>query len=497
MRLKQMLNSGWIDIPDKYLFEDIKSLPSFEVVEGKNVVKYQDITQEIFDKLYFNSDDSYKQYLIKPVERFGRYVTKKNSFSYMIGMNVEPLITKEIADDILSINISTIWHIPEQYITQEIATKAVNTSPFLISFIPARFQTIEIQKKVIDDNSFNLSLINPTVLKEEMIYYAINKDNKRILGSVPKERRTYDVCNYAVERYGEALRYVPNNLKTKELCIKAIKKSEKVIYHVPLELLTEDFIKELNDQGVIIPLKRLGYVRECLEVNRKLDEEVLEEEKVETSEEELKLDEESANIRLDSIPELLTADALKLLNNKEIYTVGDLLEKSQNPEFSGEFIKGKLIREVRGVINLLKCKYLNIDPLIDIYSDDKIFLGFWTSSIGICSRTDRAFAIHGITPKKFYEMMHSKFAIDQLYKIPNIGDRAVSEIMFKGGIIADFYDKKKQRREVATEDETIDDLNNELKQIKEEIEKLNKKTDMIIAKIQKKLLENNKGGISR
>ena len=64
------------------------------------------------------------------------------------------LITQEVADDILGINIRTIWLIPHKFITKEIADKAMDTDPLLIQFVPAKYQTPEYQKRqLISDQS--------------------------------------------------------------------------------------------------------------------------------------------------------------------------------------------------------------------------------------------------------------------------------------------------------------------------------------------------------
>ena len=91
--------------------------------------------------------------------------------------------------------------------------------------------------------------------------------------------------------------------------------------------------------------------------------------------------------------------------------------------------------------------------------------------------------------------MHNPDEQSSLYRIRTVGESTVQEIIYKTTIVTDFYDKKEKKQETATEDETIVSLNEELAQVRAEIQRLNARTDEILAKIQEKMLEKNKGGV--
>ena len=91
--------------------------------------------------------------------------------------------------------------------------------------------------------------------------------------------------------------------------------------------------------------------------------------------------------------------------------------------------------------------------------------------------------------------MHDPNGESKLHRIRQAGDTMVQEIMFKTTIVTDFYDKKEKKVETSTEDETIEALREELAEVRTEIQRLNARTDEILAKIQEKMVEKDKGGV--
>lgn len=56
--------------------------------------------------------------------------------------------------------------------------------------------------------------------------------------TLPLERRTEVVCNYAVESDGENIRYVPRYMRTEKLCYTAVRNWDYALDYVPEELKT-------------------------------------------------------------------------------------------------------------------------------------------------------------------------------------------------------------------------------------------------------------------
>ena len=475
-------------VPKEYMTSDmINSLGELKNLSLRNV-EYEKLTPELFKKIYFNCDEEHKLSLLEPAPT---YRTGRTN-------GVMTLMTQEVADDILGIDIRTIWNIPHKFITKEIANKAMDADPLLMQYIPAEYQTPEYQKKAIDTSPDYLSLIDPSVVTDEMIYYALSKRGT-VLGSVPKEKRTFEVCEYAISRYGGALRNTPDNVKNAELCFKAVVKDPSIIKYVPVEFLTQEFVDSLNNAGVVIPMRNRGYVNECLTAHKKLEQQQLDFEETVSATPKLEINPNYSSIRLESIAGLLTEASLKVLAEQNILTVGDLLGVSDNNAFYGMVLNNPkaTYKEIRGAIRLLKCKYLDIDPMItfedtgDAYIDMRNF----GEEIGFSSRVENILCRGRISPKKLYELMSDPNREKKLYHIRNIGNIAVEEILLKMTILTEYYDNKEKKTSTATEDETIEALNEELAQVRAEIQRLNARTDEILAKIQEKMLEKNKGGV--
>ena len=355
----------------------------------------------------------------------------------------------------------------------------------------------EKQKTLIDNKPENISLIDSNVLTDEMIYYALSKRGS-VLRCVPQERRTKEVCEYAISSYGRALRNVPNHIKTFEICLKAVAQDSNAIEFVPIEFLTEEFVSSLNNAGIVIPKKHSGYVDECLQIHKKLQNEIFNSEQTNSNELKLKLDDTCYNVELESLVVLIDEHVIKELKKININTVGDLLNISQNIEFYNMLLNSLPLRtHICTAVKLLKCKYMNIDPMIG-FPDESTWrddLCFSMRIISVLSKT----GCHSL--KQFYELIHNPDKEKILYRaVQGKGKREqsiVQEILAKGQIVVDFYDNKKEKEENATEDETIQLLEKELEQVRSEIQNLNARTDDILAKIQEKMAEKGKGGVSK
>lgn len=479
-------------VPKEYVTSEM--ITAYGEIENASLsnLNYDNLTPELFKKIYFNCDEKHKLRLLFPAPS-----CRTNRINYDI-TGVRALMTQEVADDILGINIRTIWNIPHKLITKEIAEKAMEADPLLMQYIPAEYQTPEYQKKAIDTKPEYLSLIDPSVVTDEMIYYALSKRGS-VLGCVPKERRTAEVCEYAISSFGGALRNTPDNVKTAELCFKAVVKNPSIIKSVPVEFLTQDFVNALNNAGVVIPMRNREYVDECLTAHKKIEQQQLNFEEVGSAAPKLEINPEYSNIKLESLVGLFTEASLKVLAEHNISTVGDLLSFSDNSAFYGMVLSNQkaTYKEIRGAIRLLKCKYLDIDPMItfedteDAYKDMRNF----GKEIGFSTRTENVLCRSRISPRSLFELMNDPSGEAQLYRIRNAGGTVVQEILLKMTILTDYYDNKEKKASTATEDETIEALNEELAQVRAEIQRLNARTDEILAKIQEKMLEKNKGGV--
>lgn len=512
------------NIPDKYKTIDM----AVEYVETKNP-QYYNIpkelrTKEMFRTAFYHSDNREKLRLIKGVSRyFGierdtDYITKDIAETALqldidiIKYIPDIFITSEDVNKAIDVNGKYIKFAPVQHITKEMAEKAfANNMIEAISFIPVQFQNIAMHKKLIDLNPTHINGIPEEALTDEIIYYTLAKKGTA-LGGIPEKRRTKEICEYALKVSSGALRHVPFKFKTFDMCLNAVISEPKLITAVPLEILNQDFIDALNKANVNIPLKSLNYVKGCLREHEKFNG--IAATKVDDLKENNKeLAEEYANIKLDEIPNLLSVQSLKILQSLKIYTVGDLVKESGQKGFIAKLGKGSTITEILGTVKLLRCKYLDEDPLIDENAEIKMIdlaqkLGFSVRTINCLNR--KLYCEEENAGKEFFKIMRNEDRFNFLSDIRNMGQRGVEETISKVQIVLDYHDRHKTKEKfnndnanedktlkTKPEEETLESLQQELAQIQLQIHNLTVRSTELLAKIQEKTLEQSKGGASK
>ena len=450
-------------IPNEYISEEmINSLKSIKNPPIDNI-GYDKLTPSLFENMYFNSDNEYKLILIPPVPEY-------SFVNPVYDEQIKSLITKNIADDILSINIRTIWYIPERFISRENAVKAMIKDISLIKYVPSKYQTIRFQKKAIDERHDYIGLINPSVLSDEMIYYALSKKASSFK-YIPESRLTQEICDYAIGLSGKVLEYVPDKFKNPRLCFKAIVRDPGAAKFVPVEYFTNEFVNALNEYDLDYPVKDRKYIEEAILSNKKSS-------KVNTYD----IDSNYANIKLDSVKGLLSALPLKLLDSYNIKTVGDLINLSDNDDILKAILKYSEYpyEEIVGVIGLLRYKYLGIEPNIDFADTgdiNKDMINFCTQ-IGLSSRSTSILCRNDISLKQLFNIMRRPDRAEVLHGYRNAGVAVVQEIILKTLIALDYYDEK-QKREKDNNKERINELEKELNNINMQIQKLNTRANEI------------------
>ena len=155
------------------------------------------------------------------------------------------------------------------------------------------------------------------------------------------------------------------------------------------------------------------------------------------------------SLRLDAEKGLMSQSLLKVLENLGITTVGDLLEQTKNfDEFSKRLPNGQSIRrEMKNILMLLKCKYLNEDPKINFKITERLpfyeQFGFSRQVISCLCRS------RDFNPDKFIEMLYSDS--NKLRNITRLGEAGYGEILYKMSIILNYYKSKYKRETAQTE----------------------------------------------
>lgn len=347
--------------------------------------------------------------------------------------------------------------VPSELWNQEFFNFCSLTSPDASKYTPDKFITPELIKIGLQNTSSTLFL-------------------KR----VPKKLLTEDLYVLAVKHLPESLGLIPIQYRTYELCRDTVIKSPKTIRKTPSQFITSSFYQELLSLGVKIPEQYMSYVLECIKIN---------EEDMETTPVIIPDSENYSNfenIRLDGIEGFFSGKTLEFLLNNGIETVGKLFERTNKADFinlfysNNKFKKGKY-DEIMGSTNILRCKYLDDDPLIDGTMDEEetcVKFGFSARSANCLKRA-------GYGAKELFEIVRSNNPERQLLNIRTMGQLSVSEIITKVSIVDDYY-KSKSRKVTNTSD-----LTKELEQLLIKDEQLKSQIKLVLDKLNEK--NNNKG----
>lgn len=471
-------------MPEYYLTkEKINMFSNLKNVELKGDI-YNYLTKEMFEKIYFNCDNEHRRKFIS-----------SPSLEYMqiscdrFNKKLCELITPKIAEDLLSLDITLLWQIPKEYISKENAINAMNYDIRLLQFVPAEYQTNEYQKQLIDKNLRFISSIDSKALTNETIFYALSKGN--VLKAIPKEKRTLEVCEFAINNHPNAIKSIPRNLLTEEMCFNAIQKDPKIINIVPVEFITTSFVEKLNENNINIPNDCKSYIKLCLETNGKLDDSInINQESYNNS---IKNDytDKKFGASLDFYDGLFSVELFDLLKQLNINTVGDLLQKSQDNNFYLAIINNndKYYKEIDTGIKLLKSKYLDIDPLINIENEKPI--SDLSNELSFSTRTKNALTRSMYSQEKIMEIIRDKDKHDLLQRISRLGQKSINEVITKMSFVVDYYDRHKNTSQ------TLDDLYKELEDVKKASSMLDNRIDQLLLKIKQKENIIDKGGISR
>lgn len=367
-----------------------------------------------------------------------------------------------------------------------------------LSKVPLKFQTFKVQQIAFDKGKGKgaFQCIPKEALSEEIILYAIEKGfvNNSIFYDIPNEFKTYEVCKNSVI-------HCPSIIKL-----------------VPLKFITKEFLKELNESNVHISEYYMGYIKECIQANDKINGVISLNEKtnIETSKSpKNKLPDNIKYIDLNTL-DFINPYILKVFKTFGINNLGELFDATETSEFyeycyeyftssewenkfSREKHKKEKSSDLTNTIRLLKCKYLDEAPLIEI-DDEQMDIIELFNLLAFSKKTFNALVrsniFSGINAKEYFKIFQDYNIEETLLKTRNISRTSFCEIMGKTNIILDYYkrhNKDEKNREIK-EDETIEYLKNELQRLREESKKIDMQIDTIIEKIQEKTLNQSKGG---
>ena len=165
-------------------------------------------------------------------------------------------------------------------------------------------------------------------------------------------------------------------------------------------------------------------------------------------------------------------DSFRYLKRQGITTVGEFLDAG-NVIASMHKSDIRMQKDILTAYKLLRCKYLNIDPGMEIKDNDT--MANVGHKLGFRNKTYKAFLASGLSPKKLKSIVMNNDEIDackELLKIENVGNLMAREIIFKISIVSNYYNKNN----IVVSDKKLVDLDaEELKKEYFEALELNKR----------------------
>ena len=186
-----------------------------------------------------------------------------------------------------------------------------------------------------------------------------------------------------------------------------------------------------------------------------------------------------SNIRLKAVSSVFSCDrSLDYLKNKGIDTVGKLFERDCSVLALAD---SNMHEDIMVAIRLLKCKYLGIDPYMELYEDDT--MSEIVDKLRFSNATAKALRML-VSPREFFSMIRSDNHVD-LMDLP-LTNACKSEIVFKASIVLNYYDKKNKKEEKNTVTlPSLDDIENgDLKEFYSELLELSKQAKEMDSKIE-------------
>ena len=420
-----------------------------------------------------------------------RLVLNKKRVDYEFWRNIpKEIITERVAKLMFDCNSGYVRYIPEKYLSNEMIKQALEDGNKIISVIPKKFMTkenVEMALKKDPNEIFKL----PEDIMAQYLNFAISLNGK-ILGSIPHEKKTEELCRIAFDNDYMTFKYIPHKFKTQEMCIIALKKNPKLIRNVPITILDNEFLATLKELGIVISKKDENYVEEAIRINSKIN---MPEEEGKTSEKSLDISPEIANIYIQDVHEYFSSNAQAALESIGIYTLGELLSVSSKKEFAKELADKKVFSEIIGTIKILRCKYLNEDPLIDL-NDEELDLPELFKSLGFSTRATNCLMRSAFCrdSKSFLEKLSSPSAAQDLKGVRNLGRGGSLEVMTKVKVVLDYYRNKENQDSASNPLDELKELNQELQRLIAIRDKYDSLINGVISKIQEKLEENSIGG---
>ena len=135
-----------------------------------NYYNYKEITKDMFKQIFSHYDNEKKLSVFPPFSWNRIHIRK---FEKNVQQKIVQFIDSEIAEELLSIDISTIWQIPKQFISKDRAFEAMETNIYFLVFVPSIYQTQYYQDKFIEKYPMEINAISEDALTLSTIKKAL------------------------------------------------------------------------------------------------------------------------------------------------------------------------------------------------------------------------------------------------------------------------------------------------------------------------------------
>lgn len=211
---------------------------------------------------------------------------------------------------------------------------------------------------------------------------------------------------------------------------------------------------------------------------------------------------EFESISMNELNSFFSFGAIELLQKMNVNNLSQLFQLSDKGILDSNFPIRFYNHIFRG-IKLLRCKYLDEDPLIDIkkknIDSNCEYLGLTVRSYTCLSRYFRY--VSDNSNINLFDFIREPNSFVKLHKIRNMGEKSAKEVYERAMIVIDYYDRHKEDNKVvvneSNEKETLEYLYVELKRLREENARIDKEIGVILGKIEEKTLKDSKGGIKK
>ena len=169
----------------------------------------------------------------------------------------ENMRTPEICMEAVKQDLNALKYIPENLKTEELYLNLAKSQPgyvteykdkttkiyisSVLGLIPENMRTFEICLKEVKNNTFALRYV-PENMKTYELYLNLAKGTD--LFFFPENMRTPEICIEALKNNRRALQYLPESMRTPEICMEAVKNNGYSLQYVPESMKTLEICME-------------------------------------------------------------------------------------------------------------------------------------------------------------------------------------------------------------------------------------------------------------